>query len=215
MNRGEQIRNELLALMGKRILLLDGATGTMLQARKLVEADHRGKEFARHSHDLRGNFDVLNITQPQIIEETHAQYLEAGADIIETNTFNSNALSMSDYSLESRVADLNFAGAQIARRAVDRFAASHTGRRCFVAGAMGPTPKTSSVSQDVSNPAARAVTFDQLREAYGVQARALVEGGADLLLLETVFDTLNVKAGLFAIEEYFESSGNRIPVIVS
>ncbi len=215
MNRGEQIREEMLARMGERILLLDGAMGTVLQARKLVEADHRGKEFARHSYDLRGNFDVLNLTQPHMIEETHTQYLEAGADIIETNTFNSNSISMADYGLESRAADLNFAGAQIARRAVDRFAVSRPGRRCFVAGSMGPTPKTSSVSQDVGTPAARAVTFDQLREAYGVQARALVEGGADLLLLETVFDTLNVKAGLFAIEEYFEASGNRVPVIVS
>ena len=215
MNRGEQIREELIARMAERILLLDGAMGTVLQSRKLVEADYRGKEFARHSYDLRGNFDVLNLTQPHMIEETHTQYLEAGADIIETNTFNSNSISMADYGLESRAADLNFAGAQIARRAVDRFAASRGGRRCFVAGSMGPTPKSSSVSQDVANPAARGVTFDQLREAYGVQARALVEGGVDLLLLETVFDTLNVKAGLFAIEEYFEASGNRVPVIVS
>jgi 5-methyltetrahydrofolate--homocysteine methyltransferase len=215
MNRREQIREELIARMGERILLLDGAMGTVLQARKLVESDHRGKEFARHSYDLRGNFDVLNLTQPHMIEETHTRYLEAGADIIETNTFNSNSISMADYGLESRAADLNFAGARIARSAVDRFAASRGGRRCFVAGSMGPTPKTSSVSQDVGNPAARAVTFDQLREAYGVQARALVEGGADLLLLETVFDTLNVKAGLFAIEEYFEASGKRVPVIVS
>ena len=215
MNRGEQIRAELLDRMRQRILVLDGAMGTMIQARNLVEADYRGKEFAHHPRDLRLNNDALNLTQPHLIEEIHTQYLEAGADIVETNTFNSNAISMADYGLEDRVADLNFAGAQAARRAVDRLAAAHKDRRCFVAGSMGPTSRTASVSQDVSNPAARGVTFDQLREIYSTQTRALVEGGADLLLLETVFDTLNAKAALFAVEEYFEASGNRIPVIVS
>jgi 5-methyltetrahydrofolate--homocysteine methyltransferase len=215
MNRGEQIRAELLERMQRRILVLDGAMGTMIQARKLTEADYRGKEFAHHTRDLRQNNDALNLAQPRIIEEIHTQYLEAGADIVETNTFNSNAISMADYALENRVHDLNFAGAQIARRAVDGFSAKHAGRRCFVAGSMGPTSRTASVSQDVANPAARGVTFDQLREIYTTQAQALVEGGADLLLLETVFDTLNVKAALFGVEEYFEASGNRIPVIVS
>ena len=215
MNRGEQIRAELLDRMQRRILVLDGAMGTMIQARKLTEADYRGKEFAHHTRDLRQNNDALNLAQPQIIEEIHTMYLDAGADIIETNTFNSNAISMADYALESRAADLNFAGAQIARRAADRFSAKHANRRCFVAGSMGPTSRTASVSQDVANPAARGVTFDQLREIYSTQARALVEGGADLLLLETVFDTLNAKAALFAVEEYFEASGNRVPVIVS
>ncbi len=161
MNQGEQIRAELLDRMRQRILVLDGAMGTMIQARNLVEADYRGKEFAHHPRDLRLNNDALNLAQPHIIEEIHTQYLEAGADIIETNTFNSNAISMADYGLEDRVADLNFAGAQVARRAVDRFAAAHAGRRCFVAGSMGPTSRTASVSQDVSNPAARGVTFDQ------------------------------------------------------
>src|SRR5579862_1752150 len=206
---------ELLALLRERILVFDGAMGTMLQGRGLQEADFRGKEFAGHGKDLRGNFDVLNLAQPQIIEDVHRLYLEAGADIVETNTFNSNAISMAEYGLENRAADLNFAGAQAARRAVQKFAVSHAERRCFVAGSMGPTPRTASVSQDVSNPAARGVTFDQLREAYATQAQALVEGGADLLLLETVFDTLNAKAGLFAIEEYFRASGRRVPVVVS
>ena len=215
MSRGEQIRDELNALLRKRILLLDGAMGTMIQARKLDEAGYRGKEFARHGKDLRLNNDALNLAQPQIIGEIHQQYLAAGADIIETNTFNSNAVSMAEYALEDRVADMNFAGAQIARKAVERYMASHPQRRCFVAGSMGPTSKAASVSNDVSNPAARPVTFDQLRETYRTQAKALVEGGVDLLLVETVFDTLNAKAALFGIEEYFDSSGQRVPVIVS
>ena len=209
------IRAELLELMRQRILLLDGAMGTMIQKHNLGEADFRGKEFTHHHKDLRQNNDALNLSQPQIIEAIHGQYLEAGADILETNTFNSNAISMADYGLESRVADLNFAGAQIARRAVEKFAAKNAGARRFVAGSMGPTSRTASVSQDVSNPMARGVTFDQLRAIYGEQAKALVEGGVDLLLLETVFDTLNAKAALYAVEEYFEASGNRVPVIVS
>jgi 5-methyltetrahydrofolate--homocysteine methyltransferase len=214
MDRGEQIRTELIELMRKRILLLDGAMGTMIQALGLGEADYRGTEFARHRRDLRLNADALNLSQPQIIEQIHTQYLEAGAEIIETNTFNSNAISMAEYGLEDRIAELNFAGARIACRAAERFSAA-SGRRCFVAGSMGPTPRTASVSQDVANPAARAVTFDQLRNAYTTQARALVEGGVDLLLVETVFDTLNAKAALLAVEEYFLSSSRRVPVIAS
>jgi len=215
MSQGEQIRDELNALMRERILLLDGAMGTMIQTYKLDEAGYRGKEFAGHGKDLRQNNDALNLSQPQIIEEIHGHYLEAGADILETNTFNSNSVSMAEYALDSRVADINLAGAQIARRAVERYMASHPQRRRFVAGSMGPTSKAASVSNDMSNPASRPVTFDQLREAYGTQAKALVEGGVDLLLLETVFDTLNAKAALFGIEEYFEASGRRVPVIVS
>jgi len=219
MSQGQHIRDEITEQMRDRILLLDGAMGTMIQAHGLVEADYRGKEFADHKKDLRLNNDALNLSQPHIIEAIHRQYLEAGADIIETNTFNSNAISMADYGLEHRVADLNLAGARVARRAIDAHAAAHdrpgSKIRRFVAGAMGPTSRTASMSQEVSNPGARAVTFDQLRELYGIQARALVEGGVDLLLLETVIDTLNAKAALFAIEEYFESSGNRVPVIVS
>ena len=173
MKRGKQIGEELSGLLQQRILLLDGAMGTMIQARGLQEADYRGKEFARHTRDLRLNNDALNLSQPTIIEEIHGLYLDAGADIIETNTFNCNAISMGEYGLESRVADLNMAGAQVARRAVERHAAKK-GRRCFVAGSMGPTSKSASVSNDVANPAARPVTFDQLREIYGTQAKALV-----------------------------------------
>lgn len=198
MERGEQIRQELQQEMKRRILLLDGAMGTMIQARQLSESDYRGREFAGHGKDLRLNNEVLNLTQPQIIEEIHRAYLEAGADIIETNTFNGNAISMAEYGLQDRAAELSYAGAQIARRAADRYSAQ-SGRRCYVAGSMGPTPRTASVSQDVGNPAARSITFDQLREAYSAQARALAEGGADVLLVETIFDTLNAKAALFAI----------------
>jgi 5-methyltetrahydrofolate--homocysteine methyltransferase len=214
MNRGEQIRAELTTLMRQRILLLDGAMGTMVQARKLTEADYRGREFAQHGKDLRLNNEVLNLAQPQIIEEVHRGYLDAGADIIETNTFNGNAVSMAEYGLQDRAPDLSRAGAQIARRAVDRYAAE-TGRRCYVAGSIGPTSRSASISPDVSNPAARNVTFDQLRAAYFDQTKAMVDGGVDIVLVETVFDTLNAKAALFAIEEYFEQSGNRLPVIIS
>jgi len=189
--------------------------GTVIQAHHLQEADYRGREFTDHPRALRLNSDVLNITQPQIVESIHTQYLEAGADIIETNTFNSNAFSMAEYQLQEFVYDLNVAGARCARRAVERFAADHPGRQCFVAGSLGPTSRTASVSQDVANPASRAVTFDQLREAYFEQTRGLVDGGVDLLLVETIFDTLNGKAALFAIEEYFEKTGRRLPVMAS
>jgi 5-methyltetrahydrofolate--homocysteine methyltransferase len=214
MNRGEQIRAGLADQMRQRILLLDGAMGTMIQARRLTEADYRGQEFVDHRKDLRLNNEVLNLSQPQVVEQVHRDYLDAGADIIETNTFNGNAISMAEYGLQDRAADLSRAGAQIARRAVDRYAAE-SGRRCWVAGSIGPTPRTASVSQDVANPAARSVTFDQLRDAYAAQVQALVEGGVDMLLLETVFDTLNAKAALFAIEDYFEKSRQRVPVLVS
>ncbi len=202
-------------LLRQRIAVIDGAMGTMIQARKLTEADYRGKEFAHHTKELRLNNDLLNITQPTIIEEIHRQYLEAGADIIETNTFNSNAISMAEYGLENHIYDLNLAGARNARRAVEKFMASHPDRRCFVAGSMGPTSRTASASQDVNSPAARAVTFDQLRAAYFEQARGLVEGGVDILLVETIFDTLNAKAALFAIDQLFEEMGRRLPVMVS
>ncbi|MGH9406385.1 MAG: methionine synthase [Terriglobia bacterium] len=198
-------------LLRRRIVILDGAMGTMIQALNFSEADYRGKEFAAHTRDVRQNNDLLNLTQPQIIQQIHLQYLEAGADIIETNTFNSNAVSMAEYALEGRVHDLNVAGARNAKRAAQRF----TSRPCFVAGSMGPTTRTASASQDISSPAARAVTFDQLRAAYYEQAHGLLEGGADLLLVETIFDTLNAKAALFAIDELFEKLGRRVPVMVS
>ncbi len=206
---------ELEELLKQRIVILDGAMGTMIQAHGLDEAAYRGEAFARHPADLRQNNDVLSLTQPQIIEDIHRQYLEAGADIIETNTFNSNAISMAEYKLQDRVYDLNVASARIARRTVEKFVAFNPQRRCFVAGAIGPTSRTASMSQDVSSPASRAATFDQLRDVYGEQIRGLVEGGVNLLLLETVFDTLNAKAALFGIEQYFEKSGKRLPVMVS
>src|SRR5579863_10003110 len=207
---------ELKAIFDQRIAILDGAMGTMIQARNLTEADYRGKQFAQHPRDLRLNNDLLNLTQPEIIESIHRQYLEAGADIIEANTFNSNAISMAEYGLQDRVYDLNKAGAQLARRSIERFLAENpaAGPR-FVAGSIGPTSRTASMSQDVNSPASRAATFDQLRAAYSEQIRGLLDGGVDVLLVETIFDTLNAKAALFAIEECFEKSGARVPVMVS
>ena len=215
MNSRESCLRSLEAILAERLVILDGAMGTMIQARDLGEADYRGREFAAHPRDLRLNNDVLNLAQPHIIEDIHRQYLQAGADIVETNTFNSNAISMAEYGLQDRVYDLNVAGAQVARRAVESFMGQNTGRQCFVAGSMGPTSRTASVSQDVANPASRGTSFEQLRAIYYEQARGLVEGGVDLLLVETIFDTLNAKAALFAIEQYFEESGWRVPVMVS
>ena len=189
--------------------------GTMLQAQTLDEAAFRGSQFLKHSHDLRQNYDVLNITQPHIVQAIQRAYLEAGAEIVKTNTFNSNAISTLDYGLEHHVHELNFAGAKIARQVADEFEAAHPGEHRLVAGSMGPTNRTASMSQDVNSPASRGVTFDKLREVYYEQARGLVEGGADLLLVETVFDTLNAKAALFAIDEYFEASGQRVPIMLS
>ncbi len=195
--------NALIETLKRRIVIIDGAMGTMIQTHKLDEAAYRGKEFATHGRDLHQCNDVLNITQPHIIEAIHRQYLEAGADIIETNTFNSTAISMAEYKLEGHIYDLNRAGAQIARRAADSFMRRHPPVQCWVAGSLGPTSRTASASQEISSPAARAVTFDQLREVYYEQVRGLVEGGADLLLVETIFDTLNAKAALFAAQQYF------------
>ena len=206
---------DIREILKKRIVILDGAMGTMIQALGLVEEDYRGKEFRDHPKDLRLNNDVLNIAQPQIIESIHRQYLEAGADIIETNTFNSNAISMAEYGLQDRIYDLNKAGAQVARRAVEHFTKENPGSPRFVAGSLGPTSRTASMSQDVNSPASRAATFDQLRAAYQEQARGLLDGGVDLLLVETIFDTLNAKAALFAIDQHFEETGRRVPVMAS
>jgi 5-methyltetrahydrofolate--homocysteine methyltransferase len=213
--RSFNILQQLQDTLRQRIVILDGAMGTALQAHNLSEADYRGREFADHPKPLRQNNDVLNITQPALVERIHTAYLEAGADIIETNTFNSNAFSMAEYGLESYVHELNVAGARMARRAADAFMAKHPGRPCYVAGSLGPTNRTASLSQDVSSPAQRSVTFDDLRQAYREQARALVEGGVDILLVETIFDTLNGKAALFGIEELFDELGRRLPVMAS
>ncbi len=187
----------------------------MIQNFRFAEADYRGEQFKDHPSDLKGNNDLLSITQPQIIESIHRRFLEAGADIIETNTFNSQAISQADYSLEHQAYALNLAGARVARQAVAEFLAENPGRQIWVAGAMGPTNRTASMSPDVNNPAFRAVTFDQLVAAYREQVRGLVDGGVDLLLSETTFDTLNLKAALFAIEQHFEEIARRLPVMIS
>jgi 5-methyltetrahydrofolate--homocysteine methyltransferase len=194
----------LTELLRERIVIIDGAMGTMLQAHKLSEADFRGERFKDWKADLKGLNDLLNLTQPGIIEEVHRQYLEAGADIIETNTFNSQSISLADYGMESLAYEISKAGAECARRAADRVMAEHPDRVCFVAGAMGPSTRTTSISTDVNNPAARGATFDQVAAAYYDQARGLLDGGVDLLLVETIFDTLNSKAAFFAILKLFE-----------
>jgi 5-methyltetrahydrofolate--homocysteine methyltransferase len=215
LDRRESRIAALKNLLKERIVILDGAMGTMLQSQQIDEATFRGSHFLNHPKDLRGNYDVLNITNPQIIQAVSRGYLEAGADIIKTNTFNSNAISALDYGLEHHVHELNLAGARLARQVADEFEVVHPGWLRFVTGSMGPTNRTASMSQDVNSPASRGVTFDKLRKVYYEQARGLVEGGADLLLVETIFDTLNSKAALFAIEEYFEVSGQRLPIMVS
>lgn len=196
-------------------MVLDGAMGTMIQCYKLEEKDFRGERFKNHACPLKGNNDLLSITQPQIIKEIHRQYLEAGADIIETNTFSSTTIAQADYHLESIAYELNFESAKIAKEVANGFTMREPNKPRFVAGALGPTNKTASISPDVNNPGFRAVTFDDLRIAYKEQAKGLLDGGADLLLVETVFDTLNAKAALFAIQELFEEIGKEVPVMIS
>ncbi|MBI4208160.1 MAG: methionine synthase [Deltaproteobacteria bacterium] len=202
-------------VLKQRILVLDGAMGTMIQRYRLKEEDYRGSRFADHPSDLRGNNDLLVLTQPQIIREIHSQYLEAGADIIETNTFNSNAMSQSDYKLESLVYELNLTAAKLAREAADSFISKTPKRPRFVAGAIGPTNRTASLSPDVNDPGFRNATFEQLVGAYTEAIRGLIDGGVDFLLVETIFDTLNAKAALFAIESYFEKHSLRLPIMIS
>lgn len=202
-------------ILKERILIIDGAMGTMIQRHTLTEADFRGEKFKNHPYPLKGNNDLLSITRPDIIKDIHRQYLQAGADIIETNTFSSTTIAQADYHLEDFVYDLNFQSAKIAREVADEFTRREPHKPRFVAGAMGPTNKTASLSPEVNNPGFRAVTFDQLATAFKEQARALIDGGADLLLLETIIDTLNVKAALFAIQELFEEIGREVPIMVS
>jgi 5-methyltetrahydrofolate--homocysteine methyltransferase len=199
----------------QRILVLDGAMGTMIQRHSLTEAQYRGERFRDFHRDLRGNNDLLSITRPEVIREIHRQYLEAGADILETNTFNSTSISQADYDLQDIVAELNLAGAKLAREVADSFSATTPGKPRFVAGVLGPMNRTLSLSPDVNDPGFRAVTFDQVKDAYKVAAKALVEGGVDILLVETIFDTLNAKAALFAIDELFEETGTRLPIMIS
>lgn len=206
---------DIKQILRGRIMVLDGAMGTMIQRYKLEEKDFRGEILKDHPHPLKGNNDLLSITRPDIIKEIHRQYFEAGADIIETNTFGSTTIAQADYHLEHLVYQINFEAAKIAKEVAAEFTAKEPHKPRFVAGSMGPTTKLASMSPDVNNPGYRAVTFDQLVIAFKEQAKALMDGGADLLLLETITDTLNVKAALFAIQELFEEKGKEVPVMVS
>lgn len=200
----------------KRILIIDGAMGTMIQRHTLSEEDFRGNRFNDWPVDLKGNNDLLSITQPQIIQGIHEQYLDAGADIIETNTFSSTSIAQADYHLQTLAHELNVASAQCARKAADKYTALNPDKPRFVAGAIGPLNKTLSLSPDVNNPGYRAVTFDEVVEAYTEQIDGLVEGGVDLLLIETIFDTLNAKAAIFAIKQYFHSTKKaELPIMIS
>src|SRR5882762_10514150 len=196
----------LLALLQERLVILDGAMGTMIKKHALSEAQFRGERFAAWRSDLRGNNDLLSITQPAVIADIHREYLLAGADVISTNTFNSNAVSQADYGLQSLVGELNQAAARLARRVADEVAAE-TGKQRFVAGALGPTSRTASLSPDVNDPGFRNISFDELVAGYSQAARALIEGGADIILIETIFDTLNAKAALFAVREVLDGAG--------
>ncbi len=205
----------LRALFAERVVVLDGAMGTMIQSHGLGEADFRGTRLRDHPRDLKGDNDLLCLTRPDIVEGIHAAYFAAGADIVETNTFNATSISQSDYQTGSLVQEINTAAVSLARRAAREAESAAPGRRCFVAGAMGPTNRTLSMSPDVNRPDYRAVTWDELAAAYTEQARALAAAGVDALLLETIFDTLNAKAALFALEGLFDELGRRIPVMVS
>ena len=224
----------LEAALAQRILLIDGAMGTMIQRHALNEADYRGERFAHgydalfadeghahgagcgcEAHDQKGNNDLLTLTRPDIIRDIHAAYLDAGADLIETNTFNSTSVSLSDYRLQHLVRELNRESAKLARAACDAAEAKDPSRPRFVVGVLGPTSRTASLSPDVNRPGFRAITFDALADAYREAARGLVEGGADLLMVETIFDTLNAKAAVFAIEDVFEEIGARLPLLIS
>ena len=203
----------LLKAAQKRILLLDGAMGTMIQRHSLEEADFRGEQFADWKVDLKGNNDLLSLTQPEIIADIHRAYLQAGADIIETNTFNSTTISQADYAMEDISRQINLVSAQLARQVADEFSTDDRPR--FVAGILGPTSRTASLSPDVNDPGARNVTFDELVEAYEESAKALIEGGCDLIMVETVFDTLNAKAALFAVQSVFEELSLELPIMIS
>jgi 5-methyltetrahydrofolate--homocysteine methyltransferase len=200
----------LKSALAERILVIDGAAGTYMQGRELDEKGFRGVRFADWPRDLRGDNDLLNLTQPEIVSGMHDAYVAAGADILETNTFSSTSIAQADYGLEEVAYEINLEGARLARAAADR-----AKRRCFVAGAIGPTNRTASISPDVNDPSRRNVDFETLRASYGEAARALVAGGADTILIETIFDTLNAKAAIFAVEELFEDLGFRVPIMLS
>lgn len=208
--------SKITNLLNERVLIIDGAMGTMIQRHKLNEADYRGERFKDWPSDIKGNNDLLCLTQPGIIRDIHKQYLEAGADIIETNTFNAQRVSLADYGMEGLAYEINFAAATIANQAVSEFLPAGKTGAAFVAGAIGPMNKTLSLSPDVNNPGYRALTFDGAVEAYYEQVKGLVEGGVDLLLIETIFDTLNAKAAIFAIKKYFRDSRKQeLPIMIS
>ena len=207
--------SNLKSILKDRILILDGAMGTMLQNYAFQEEDFRGKRFADYPVSLQGNNDLLSLTQPQAIKEIHSKYFEAGADIVETNTFSSTSIAMADYQMENLVYELNYESAKLAKEVSDSFTAKEPQKPRFVAGSIGPTNKTASLSPDVNDPGFRAITFDQLVEAYSEQTEALLDGGVDILLVETIFDTLNAKAALYAIEAVKENRKLDVPVMVS
>jgi 5-methyltetrahydrofolate--homocysteine methyltransferase len=204
---------QLPAILEKRIAILDGAMGTMIQRFKLNETQYRGERFADFPKDVKGNNELLSLTRPDVIADIHEGYLAAGCDLIETNTFGATTIAQEDYKMADLAREMNLQSAKIARAACDKFSTPDKPR--FVAGALGPTPKTASISPDVNDPGVRNVSFEELRAAYYEQVQALVEGGSDVLLVETIFDTLNAKAALFAIDEFFENSGHRLPIIIS
>jgi 5-methyltetrahydrofolate--homocysteine methyltransferase len=203
----------LPGILEGRIAILDGAMGTMIQRLRLDEASYRGERFTTFHKDVKGNNELLSLTRPQVIADIHEAYLAAGADLIETNTFGATTVAQADYDMGHLAREMNLASARLARAACDKF--STPGKPRFAVGALGPTPKTASISPDVNDPGARNITFEELRASYREQVEALVEGGCDLLLIETIFDTLNAKAALFAIDEYFDASGERLPLIIS
>ncbi len=209
------MNQKLENIIQQRILILDGAMGTMIQKHKLQEDDFRGELFRDHPKPQKGNNDLLSLTKPEVILNIHKEYLEAGADLITTNTFNSNRISMSDYGMEDHVYEMNFQSARLAAEAISQFERSESPEDHFIVGTLGPTNRTASMSSDVNDPGARSVTFDQLVEAYSEQARGLIDGGVHILLVETIFDVLNCKAALFAIDSVFEEKGVKLPVMVS
>ena len=200
-------------ILRQRLVILDGAMGTMIQRFKLTEAQYRGERFADFHRDVKGNNELLSLTRPDVIRDIHEKYLAAGADLIETNTFGATSIAQADYDMAHLAREMNVESAKLARAACDKYSTPEHPR--FVAGALGPTPKTASISPDVNDPGARNVDFEALRAAYYEQVEGLVEGGADVLLVETIFDTLNAKAALFAIDEFFEKSGERLPIMIS
>jgi len=214
-NDGEEGEMNIKDILKERILVLDGAMGTMIQRYNLTEDDFRGERFKNHHKPLQGNNDLLALTRPDVLRSIHAEYFEAGADIAETNTFSGTSIAQADYDLQEAVYDINYLSAKLAKEVAEEFTAKEPHKPRFVAGSIGPTNRTASLSPDVNRPGFRAITFDELKIAYKEQTKGLIEGGADLLLVETIFDTLNAKAALFGIQEVFDELGKELPIMVS